>query len=148
MRKRRWIVVAALVACLFVAAFAVIMHGLPDSLWPASAGRSPSAPETRPLTGPEELIGEWDRVEFPDAVIPVNWRTFSWGGKFEARYGDLIHVGTYRLIDPTTLETNDGEDGKANRWTVGRAGEKLVLTHQEYGWVEKYVKVAPGQLER
>jgi hypothetical protein len=147
MRKRRWIIVVALVACLLVAALAAI-HGLPDSLWPASADRSPSAPETRPLTGPEELIGEWDRVEFPDAIIPVNWRTFSSGGKFEVRYGDLIHVGKYRLIDPKTLETNDGHDGKVNRWTVGRAGEKLVLTHREYGWVEKYVKVAPGQLER
>jgi hypothetical protein len=147
MRKRGWIIVAALVACLLVAALAAI-HGLPDSLWTASAGLSPSVPETRPLTGPEELVGEWDRVEFPDAVIPVNWRTFSSGGTFEVRHGDLIYSGTYRLIDPTTLETNDGHDGKVNRWTVGRAGEKLVLTHQEYGRVEKYVKVAPGQLER
>src|SRR6516164_5085360 len=65
-------------------------------------------PDVQALAGQQDLIGEWNRVEFPDAVVPVNWRKFSATGEFEVCYGDVIHWGTYRFIDGSNLETIDG----------------------------------------
>src|SRR5262249_39687460 len=103
-------------------------------------------PQLEPVANAMDLVGEWDRVEFADAVIPANWRKFSAQGKFLTRYGDVVHWGTFNLIDATTLETREGDDGEASRWKIGRADGKLILIHQKHGWVEHYVSVPPGTL--
>jgi hypothetical protein len=104
-------------------------------------------PEIQPLAEQNDLIGEWNRVEFPEAVFPGNWRKFLATGQFQARYGDVIHWGTYRFTEGGDLETIEGHNGEVNRWTVGRANGKLVLIHPLNGWVEQYVRAGSGMLE-
>jgi len=128
----------------------VIVGGLWVTGWRPNFGSRKSTatvpPQIERLANPKDIVGEWDRVEFPDAVIPVNWRRFSAEGEFQVCYGDMVFWGKFNFIDASTLETRDGNDGNVNRWKIGRADGKLVLIHQEYGWVEQYVGVPPGTL--
>jgi hypothetical protein len=137
MRRRRWMLVGLVLASLSLAVLAV-------RYWPVGP-RSVSAtpPAIQPLAQQGDIVGEWDRVEFPDAVIPVNWRKFSETGGFQVLYGDVMHSGTYRFVDPNTIETEEGNNG-VHRWTVGWADEKLVLISQKHGWVEQYIRVPVG----
>lgn len=140
MRKRFWVLGLALLVSLGLAALVI----------PVRRGAAPvriAPPSIEPLADRRDLVGDWDRVEFPEAVRAGNWRKFSPTGEMRVRYGDAVYWGTYKFIDADTVETRDGHDGKLNRWTVGSAGGKLVLIHQSYGWVEQYVKVPTGSLQ-
>src|SRR5437867_2560178 len=117
MHKRPWIIAVALLGSLGFAAFAVFLR---RDHSPVQA----APPTIEPLADRQDLVGEWNRVEFPEAVVPVNWRKFSATGEMEVCYGDVIHWGTYSFIGDT-VETRDGNDGAVNRWTVGRADHKL-----------------------
>lgn len=143
MRKKAWLVGLILVSALTLVA--LVLYSRPR----AKGGRSEGVPEGLvPPADSKALVGEWDRVDFPEAVIPVNWRKFSESGETSVRYGDVIIAGTYRFIDPETLEIQDRHDGKTHRWTVGIAPDsRLVMVHRAYGWIEKYQKVPPGTLE-
>ena len=145
MRKRLWIIGSLLFVSLALAtsAFWLLRDGTP-----ALRRRVQIVPpEIEPLRDQQDLVGEWNRVEFPDAVIPVNWRKFSATGDFRVCYGDVIHWGTYRFVDDKTVETVQGHSGEVNRWTVGRSDGKLVLIHPKNGWVEQYVSVPVGTLQ-
>jgi hypothetical protein len=145
MSRRRWTNSLVLLAALGLTASAIYIW---RGFVPARTGPARDlTPTIEPLANPEELVGEWGRVEFPEAVIPVNWRTFSATGEFRVCYGDEIHWETYRLVDGATLETREGHNGEVNRWTVGRAEGKLVMIHQVNGWVEKYVSLPPGTVQ-
>jgi hypothetical protein len=95
-----------------------------------------------------ELVGEWSRVEPPEAGMVGHWRTFSADGQFRACYGCETYWGTYTFIDCQTVETRDGHDGRLHRWRVGRAAGRLVMVHETYGWVEQYVGVPSGKLHQ
>jgi hypothetical protein len=144
MRKRLWIIGIVLLAALGLAA--LVLHARRAAeLTPALTGRNvPSV--TIPLANRLDLIGEWRRVEAPEAGMADHWRKFSEAGKFEVCYGCVIHWGTYRFVDDTTLETREGHNGELNQWTVGKAQGKLVLVHQKTGWVEQFVRVPTGSL--
>jgi len=141
MRTRLWIMGLALLALLGVG-------GVAAHFWFGDASLSvrppPVPPVTKPLADRSELVGEWLRVEAPEPGMVGHWRTFTAKGEFRACYGCAIYWGTYRFVDDRTIETRDGHDGALNRWTVGRADGKVVLVHQEYGWVEQYVSAPPG----
>jgi hypothetical protein len=145
MRRRVWIIGGLLLAGFGLATGAYF--SLRDSMTATRQQSRLAPPNIKPLADQLDLIGEWNRVEFSEAVIPVNWRTFSATGKFQVCYGDVIKWGTFRFVDGSTLETIEGHDGELNRWIVGRADGKLVLVHSKNGWVEQYVSVPVGTLQ-
>jgi hypothetical protein len=107
-----------------------------------------SLPPLELLHNPKEVVGEWNRIEFPDAVIPVNWRWFANNGEYRVRYGDVIVWGMYTFIDEKTIETIEGHDGRTHRWAVGLLDGKLVMAHHKHDWVEKYERVPDGTFIR
>jgi hypothetical protein len=145
MRKTLW-PIAIGVVLLFLAAtvFVVVFRTHRPSL-----KYNPIPPPIEELVQVREkgtLVGEWDRIEFPEAVIPVNWRKFHANGDMTVRYGDLIINGTYRFLDEQTIETTYGHDGKVQKWTFAFTKGKLIMVNYENRWIEKYKSVPPGTI--
>ena len=60
-------------------------------------------------------------------------------GKMAALYGDVIYQGSFKVIDKQTIETAYhcyGKDDEINRWSFGFLDGKLIMIHNEYGWVD------------
>lgn len=131
--------VALLLGGLLIVALSLVFLGREEPPLPSAA------PKLQPLTDAGDLIGEWNRVDFPEAVVPINWRKFTATGQYQVRYGDIVENGSYTFIDANTIQT--GLRFGAPQWTVGWEGEKLVLTNQATRAVEKYVRVPPGTLQ-
>ena len=97
--------------------------------------------------GDEGVVGEWNRVDFPEAVIPIIWRRFSQPGKMVVCYGDVVIFGTYKVSNEQELEIRHDHDGELSRWQFSFEDDKLVMTNLATGWVEKYRRVKPGTID-
>jgi hypothetical protein len=128
------------------------LDALPSYYWFIHKSSRPRATQPPPVTtmlaNRNDIIGEWRRVEAPEAGMDGHWRIFTSNGEFRVCYGCYIVWGTYTFENDRTLVTRDGHDGRLSRWQIGRADGKLVLVHLHYGWVEEFVSVLPGTLER
>lgn len=135
--------VAVLIALVLATAAASFWRHVAPSVRPP---RQP--PPTKPIADRSILNGEWKRVEFPDAVFPDNYRSFTQAGGFRVLYGDVVYIGAYRFLNDTTMETVNRYNGETDTWTIGVTDDdKLVMVHHRHGWVELYVKVPVGTLQ-
>lgn len=91
-----------------------------------------------------DLVGGWKGVRGSGEL--GYHRVFSKTGRMCVFYGDFGHLGMYKRIDDTTLETRYGNDGTVYRWTFGFLNDELVLINQSTDWVEEYARVDPETL--
>jgi hypothetical protein len=141
MRRRVEIMTLALFALLTLCGL-VAYFWFDDRYVPVRSSCAP--PVTKPLSNNSELVGTWLRVDPPKPEMVGHWRAFTADGEFRACYGCVVSWGTYRFVDNSTLETRDGHDGTLHQWTVGHAGDRIVLVHRKYGWVEQYFSAPPS----
>lgn len=140
-----------------VAATAVLFwlrdsHG-PEHLDPPLAPKKRVRPnvDLALLTHEKSIIGSWKRVALPEdeGNEVFGWRQINAAGKMATLYGDVIYQGSFKVIDKQTIETAYhcyGKDDEINRWSFGFLDGKLIMIHNEYGWVEAYESVPAGTL--
>jgi hypothetical protein len=137
-----------ILACLAMLSATLLMGAILVAVayWRSSA--APEDPElgfdTNRLT-PGQIVGSWKRVSIPEDENPAGGaRQFTAAGKTATLYGDVIHSGTYKILDERTIETKYDYYKKKSevfRWRYGFLDGKLVLVNEATGWIEAYERV-------
>lgn len=134
---------------------AAIISGI---FWHSTFAKKPTQPvidtkqpviDTNLLTHEDEIIGHWKRVGLSEGNSPDGFRQIAASGKMATCYGDIIHDGSFKILDKRTMETAyhyHGEKDEVNLWTFGFMDRKLIMINQRTGWVEAYRRVPPGTL--
>jgi hypothetical protein len=103
------------------------------------------------LTYDDNIVGHWKSVSLKSDEYIDGTRVMAVSGEIATRYGDVIHRGTYKVIDESTIDTTyvyHGERPRTIRWTFGFMDRKLIMIHQTRGWVEAYERATVDELER
>jgi hypothetical protein len=155
MRKKHWVILAGigLISAVAIAAMWLACWPIEPSI---DVPKHSPAKHVEPkidvtlLTHEKSIVGNWRRVDLDEhGYRSHGWRQIHELGKMWTLYGDIIFDGSYKLIDKKTIETSYHfwkMKDEVNQWTFGFLDGRLIMIHNNYGWVEKYEQVPAGVL--
>src|SRR5262249_32247591 len=98
-------------------------------------------PKSGPPAESSLIVGHWECVDWSNDATLGKRITFWASGEMCSEYrGNCVLKigGTYRFINPRTIETRDLGGKKRERWTVNFAEDNLILTNYASDNVETY----------